>query len=84
MPRWIDIKKRKPEPQSRVLVCDDNGYVDIEDIHGEAYYQNLGYREIPTFEEMWESGNGTKLVAWMPLPDWPSKLCREDADGEMP
>ena len=87
---WSNFKKR-PEPRSRILVCDENGYVDIEDTADESYYRRLGYPvadlfdgRVPDFREMWESGNGTKLVAWMPLPDWPETLCREDADGEMP
>jgi hypothetical protein len=88
---WLDFKNYTPEPRTRVLVCYENGYVDIEDVQDEEHYRSLGYPvpncfdgRVPTFKEMCESGNREKLVAWMPIPDWPTSLCREDADGEMP
>jgi len=73
--KWIDMQQAKPALGSRVLVCDEFGWVDIEDVRpvgGTSWLQ------------LWKTGNGTKLVAWMPLPDWPAALCREDADGSMP
>lgn len=88
---WIDIQKEKPKPNTRILICDEFGYVDIENTQDEEYYKSIGYpsptlfdNRIPSFEEMWESGNGTKIVAWMPLPDWPERLCQNNADGEQP
>jgi hypothetical protein len=91
MNTWTNIQQQKPEPGSRILVCDENGYRAIEDVDDEAQLKSLGYPvpdlyggRIPTLEEMWEAGNGTKLVAWMPLPDWPEDLCRKDANGKVP
>lgn len=85
---WIDLSKQKPEPNSRVLVCDENGYMAIENTKDGSHY---GYPRpgvfggrVPTFEELWMNGNGTKLVAWMPLPDYPEQLCNTEADGGMP
>lgn len=84
--KWIDLRKQKPPLNSRILVCDENGYVDTEDVHDDSYYKSLGYPvpnlfggRVPDFEDMADP----KLVAWMPLPDWPVNLCRNGADGEM-
>ena len=77
---WLDLRKHKPEPGSRVLVCDEYGYVCIEDVDE---VEN-GYVGKMTWQQSWEFGNGTKLVAWMQLPQWPKELCHEDADGETP
>ena len=77
---WLDLRKHKPEPGSRVLVCDEYGYVTIEDVN-EVNNVHVGKM---TWLQSWKFGNGTKLVAWMPIPEWPRELCHEDADGEMP
>jgi hypothetical protein len=74
--KWIDLKKQKPKKGTRVLVCDDNGYVDVQE------WSN--WRKGMGMERGWLFGNGTRLVAWMPLPAWPSRLCWEDADGLIP
>lgn len=78
---WIDLRNQKPDHNKRILVCDENGYVDIENTEDAAWHRK---RNEANFETFWESSNGTKLVAWMPLPDFPAALCRDDADGEMP
>lgn len=75
-PGWIDVSKQMPIVGSRVLVCDDYGYIDIEDV--DSGYQGRSWIA------NWTFGNGTKIVAWMPLPAWPKDLCHEDADGECP
>ncbi len=89
--QWIDLREQRPSDCARILVCDENGYVQIEDTGSAREYEQLGYPvpdlfggRIPTFEEMWESGNQTRLVAWMPLPHWTEKLCNPDANGECP
>lgn len=76
--KWIDLKKKKPTDGSRVLVSDNFGYVTIEDVRLKANAQMM------TWEKTWKYGNGTKLIAWQPLPHWPKHLCHPDADGEMP
>lgn len=73
---WIDLQKHKPKPGSRVLACDENGYVCIQDVKDRAGRK--------TWIQSWKFGNGTNLTAWMPLPEWPKELCNDDADGEMP
>lgn len=61
-------------------MCDENGYVSIENTQDIA---NV-YRGRMTFEQAWKYGNGTKLVAWMRIPHWPENMCRPDADGDFP
>ena len=77
---WLDIRKHKPKVGIRVLACDENGFVDFletDDVHN----RHVGKM---TWLQSWKYGNGTKIVAWMPLPEFPERLCNEDADGEMP
>lgn len=83
---WIDLKRHKPSWNIRVLVCDENGYVCIENTMSPKEWIQMGFKENEKwdFEKSWENGNGTKLVAWMPLPDFPENLCNDDADGEIP
>lgn len=84
MNNWINISKRKPEDNQRVLICDENGWVDIDDTQSIEHWNHTGHEEGTTWFSSWECGNGTKIVAWMPLPDFPEKLCNPDANGEMP
>lgn len=78
--KWIDIQKQQPEKGIRVLACDEYGFIDIEDTEDTVNR----YAGRQTWFESYEYGNGTKIVAWAPLPKWPKKLCNEDADGAMP
>ncbi len=77
---WLDVKKHTPEHGIDVIVCDDNGYVCIEKVHD----ANNIYVGKMTWTESWTYGNGTKIVAWMPLPEPPKELCNKDADGRIP
>lgn len=79
-PGWIDMRKRNPDYGSRVLVCDEYGHVDIVVVES---VENVHQGKMDWLEA-WRFGNGTNLVAWMPLPEWPEKLCHEDADGQAP
>lgn len=68
---WIDIRKRKPQKGSRVLVCDECGYVTIDDVRD----ANNIYVGKMTWLQSYKFGNGAKIVAWMPLPKCPKELC---------
>jgi hypothetical protein len=69
---WKTFKEKPPRAE-RVLVVDQWGYITIEEVPREG---NL--------RAEWKRGNGTNLVAWMPLPERPVELCRKDADGQIP
>lgn len=66
-----DHDRYYPNREFRVLVCDDNGYINIETVKKD-------------WLQYWKTCNRTTLVAWMPLPDWPEELCLGNADGEIP
>jgi len=74
---WVDLKKSKPAKGSRVLVCDDNGYVTIENVED---VMNVHVGKM-TWLQSWKFGNGTRLRYWMPLPKVPADI---EGDGEMP
>lgn len=78
---WISIKEQKPnkDEHKRVLACDQFGYVSIEET---ADVHNIHVGKM-TWLQSNKYGNGTRIVAWMPMPKWPAHLCRKDADGEM-
>lgn len=80
MSRWIDMRKKKPPKGDWVIVCDEYGVIEIEQAVGYVNFEGHKF----TFLQGWKHGNGTRLVAWQPLPPWPKKLCREDADGMWP
>lgn len=75
---WIDIKKLKPKIRIRVLICDANGYVCIKDTSPVV----TGHFGTMSWLQYLKFNYEEKIVAWQPLPKWPEKFCRENADGE--
>lgn len=70
---WISMKEKLPPYGKRVLVCDDTGEVYMEE-REDVQHVTLGKMD---WLKSWKFGNGTRLIAWMPLPKPPSsKLCK--------
>jgi hypothetical protein len=69
---WIPLKKRMPPYGERILVVDDTGEV-YEDKREDANHFQLGPM---SWRKSWQFGQGTRLVAWAPLPDPPKELCK--------
>lgn len=56
MSDWISLRKRKPKLGSRILVCDEFGYVTIEEA---CLYGNK------TWLESWKVGNSVMVQGWL-------------------
>jgi len=69
---WTPMEKKLPPYEKRVLVCDDTGEIYLEKREDVDHY-SLGKQ---TWLEAWRNGEGTQLIAWMPLPAAPKKLCK--------
>jgi hypothetical protein len=72
MSDWIPIRKKMPPYGQRILICDDTGEV-YEDERHDANHYSLGKLD---WLKSWKFGNGTRIIAWMPLPKPPKALCK--------
>ena len=70
--RWIPVSERLPEEETDVLICNENG--DIELSRGS--YSTEVKNDFIWYTSGWRFG---KVIAWMPLPE-PYKVERSDKE----
>ena len=61
-PKWIPVSERLPEESVEVLVCSDNGDIEVAD----CYYSTEIEGMTVWLTSGWRFG---KVIAWMPLPE---------------
>lgn len=71
-PMWIPVSERLPEEEMDVLVCNDNGDIEIS----RGSYSTEMKNEFIWYTSGWRFG---EVIAWMPLPEPYKGEMRNDA-----
>ena len=62
---WIPVSERLPEENSRVMICNSNGFVNLAEYKN--YFGSMKYLQYDNVMGSWHAYS--EVIAWQPLPE---------------